>query len=854
MNQAIVRRARGLYSQHNLQNEVPDGALSIADNCVIDREGIVGKRRGWDLYGDSLSNAPTELSEYKSTILVLDGTTWKYDSDGEGTWASWSGSYTAPSGWNMKTHEVGGLFLFTTDKGVYSNDETSGTPVRSGVPEGLDMQVALSGAGSGWFTTDNQVAYRITFGREDANGRISIGEPTASHDITNPAAGTDDTVTITFTLHPDVVAGDFYEVWRTEMSGGENTAAGDICFHIIKNEISSTDITNGYVSFTDTYDETYLGERLYTNEGEEGISQTNSRPPLTKAGMATYEGHTFYANTTEPHQKELRLLGVTGLVDDTSSITITVIGGGSRTYTFSAAEDLANNKFQRHTTGLPSENVENTMRSLCKVINRDSSSSVFCTYISQTNDAPGIILLKARTLDTGQFSITANNTTTGSKFSPTIPTSGTTVSSSNNEKKNGLFRSKFEQPTAVPPSNYDSVGKYDSQILGIVALNESLLIWKEDGIFRLSGQTDGASGQSFTIEELDPTVKILAPDSLVAVNNMAHAFTTQGVVRADVNLSHIISRPIEPDLNETSEFEDFSTITRAVSYEKDRKYILLTQDTNADSYSKVMWTYNYITNAWTKWKKPVNCAKVMSDDRLYIGHAVKPYVLKERKSYSRSNIDYMDETVDCTITAVGTTTNSSGSTVSLLTVTFDWSETPSEGWYFRQNFYTSKVRSVTEISSTSFQLTLDDNLSSVTTGSAQLTVGIPSEVEWTPENAGNVTTMKQFTKLHIYLEKDFALRNYVGFQSDRQSAVEWSSLINITRSGGWGSGSWGSFSWGDASTLTATPLSINVPRNHQKCRAIRIRYKHLEAKERFDIQQVALVSREYTDIKISKAP
>ena len=90
--QTITKNAVGLYSQYNKLHALPPGALLQCENGVIDREGVISKRRGFKRYGTVLSNAPTALFEFQKTLVLQDGSTLKYDSNGSGTWSSWSGS------------------------------------------------------------------------------------------------------------------------------------------------------------------------------------------------------------------------------------------------------------------------------------------------------------------------------------------------------------------------------------------------------------------------------------------------------------------------------------------------------------------------------------------------------------------------------------------------------------------------------------------------------------------------------------------------------------------------------------------------------------------------------------------
>jgi len=89
--QTIVRKAAGLYSQHNPLNAVPEGALLEAENAVIDREGVISTRRGFDKYGAALSATGDDLMEYKDRLLVRMADEIVYDADGAGgSWTKWN--------------------------------------------------------------------------------------------------------------------------------------------------------------------------------------------------------------------------------------------------------------------------------------------------------------------------------------------------------------------------------------------------------------------------------------------------------------------------------------------------------------------------------------------------------------------------------------------------------------------------------------------------------------------------------------------------------------------------------------------------------------------------------------------
>jgi hypothetical protein len=133
--QSVTLKARGLYSYPNSLSEMPEGALTVADNVVIDRNGVIEPRRGFKQYGDELTlgiDRAKQLLTYKNRILRHFGTTLQYD-NGTGTFTSFSGSYLeTETGLRLKSVEANGNLYFTTANGVKRISATSASQFSSG--------------------------------------------------------------------------------------------------------------------------------------------------------------------------------------------------------------------------------------------------------------------------------------------------------------------------------------------------------------------------------------------------------------------------------------------------------------------------------------------------------------------------------------------------------------------------------------------------------------------------------------------------------------------------------------------------------------------------------------------------
>lgn len=325
-------------------------------------------------------------------------------------------------------------------------------------------------------------------------------------------------------------------------------------------------------------------------------------------------------------------------VNTTFTITTTTQGAG---------EDTSSNKVLISELATPAQQVDETARSLCHVINRDASGLVYAYYISGPDDVPGLIFFQARTLGNSAFYFQVNSTTTGEQFSPTLPTSGTTIISDNDVYPNRVYYSKNLQADAVPILNYFDVGPKDRKIIRILGLRESLFVFKEEGIYRVTGES-----APFVVTLFDSSTLLTAPDTAVVLNNQIFALTDQGVAQISDTGVSIMSRSIETQflkLN-TPNYPAYSTASFAIASESDRSYLLFTVTNTSDTKATQCFRYNTFTNAWTRTDQSKTCGVVnTADDKIYLGAADINYIERERKSFDRT--DYADREYSLTLGA-----------------------------------------------------------------------------------------------------------------------------------------------------------------------------------------------------------
>lgn len=235
--------------------------------------------------------------------------------------------------------------------------------------------------------------------------------------------------------------------------------------------------------------------------------------------------------------------------------------------------------------------------------------------------------------------------------------------SDNEEKSNRIYYSKLNQPEAVPIVNYLDVGAQNKAILRIFPLRDSLFVLKEDGLFRISGET-----APFTVTLFDSSCIIIAPDSLDVTNNAMYCWTTQGISAIRESGVDVVSREIDTivlSLNDST-CSYFSRATWGVGYESDNSYTVYTVQDADDTVATIGYRYSPLTQSWTVVDKSYTCGIVKKeDDRLYVGAGDTNFLEMERKNFTRS--DYADREYAADLTAstsIGEDTLTVGSIIS----------------------------------------------------------------------------------------------------------------------------------------------------------------------------------------------
>lgn len=743
MSQKLNLSIHGLYTHPNPFSEVPSGALKIAQNLVIDRESVAESRRGYKQYGTTRVDI-NKLLSFNNKLILHDDNDLYRDSDDAGTWVAYTGTFNAPQPpIQMQGEEFDKSFFFTSDLGVYKLETTTSTPRRSGVSKALDISSALSGA-SGFLANNTRVAYRIVWGYEDANGKLILGSPSARHIVTNTAGGTR-TVDLTFTVPNDITTSYFYQIYRSEQVPTTTEEPSDELQLVIQRPISAAQVTALLVTITDSITDDLKGPFIYTAASQEGILQSNDRPPLA-VDLVEFRQHMFYARTKQPYRAIATMVANFVVAD-----TVTIEGN---VYTAAGAENIAADQF------LVGASIDITMRSLIRVVNRSTTTDNIYLYEIDNKS----FYAETRALPGASFTITSSNT---GVFSRTVP-----ITATQDDIANRVYISKLREPEGVPFTNFFDLGSSNKPIQRILAVRDAVFVMKDDGIFRITG-TDI---ENFTPEIHDNTVIIVGPNTADTLDNQVFLMSNQGPAAVSVSgVNTLVGRPIEHELLQIMEFSNFKTVAWGLGYESDRKYILAVPDAAADTSAKKFYVYNFVTQSWTNWIFTASTAIVHPlTDKLYIGQVVDQKVRQERKAFDLT--DYADDEYAVTIT---------GSTSTTVTV----SSVPSGvivGMSLKQG---TSVAVITAINGLVFTV----DLAGLTWTAAAATVytPIPVALQWVEEETNNPGILKHYSEV-TFLFTDARFRE---LEVDFSSNFYPSSKLQTIRAKGFGN--WDDFSWGD---------------------------------------------------------
>lgn len=421
-------------------------------------------------------------------------------------------------------------------------------------------------------------------------------------------------------------------------------------------------------------------------------------------------------------------------------------------------------------------------------------------------------------LNANTFTVAVNVTVSGNTGYWVLQDS--VVQSDSETRQNRVIISKTSQVEAVPTYRFFDIGSANFPIQRVVALRDGIFFFKNDGIYRLSGETF----ESFVVTLLDNTVVLKVAESAVAFNNQVFCFTTQGVCAVSDSGVRIVSVPIENVLLElaSDQFTNFSSASFGVAYESARLYLFFTVTEVDDEFATQAFVYNSLTDSWTRWVMNRTCGIVNTAvNKLFMGQTDTGQVLIERKSYT--NLDFADEEYSVVIASVDSDTQ----------VTLVDASNAVVGMTLAQNMRNAFIQEVNGNVLTIIAI------NGLLAGAATLFTPIENKIEWAPIDCENPGIVKQFSELTLFF-KNAAFREIdATFSTNISVGVQTVPVRNIGLSG-WGQFPWGGAPWG-GQLGGQNVLRTYVPREKQRCHWLQMVLETNEAFTGFSLQGVSLM-------------
>lgn len=379
------------------------------------------------------------------------------------------------------------------------------------------------------------------------------------------------------------------------------------------------------------------------------------------------------------------------------------------------------------------------------------------------------------------------------------------VTAKNDSFINRAYYSKSQQADAVPLLSFKDIGSNDKQIMSALSLRDSLIVMKEDGFYRISGD------EPFQVDIIDTTIQLIGPDTAVVANNTIYALTNQGIVTVTEAGAEVIGLPIEADIKYLfgKMLSSIKTMAFGVAYETERKYILYLPSSITDTYCTQAYVFNTYTKTFTRWPLSATIGTVdPRTDKLLLGSSTLNTLLQETKTYSY--LDYADYlSTETIISVTGKVLKMTG--IDKLSVgDLIWQSTANNSYV---ESIDSILNTVTVYDVTNFSL-----------GSCKTYSSIKAKIKWNVDAGHTPTNLKHYSDVSLYFKSNFAGTAKTNFESDISPTVSSVPTYSDFPIQGWGLFEWGTTPWGEEASKK--PIRVIVPREHQRCSQLSVEFNH----------------------------
>lgn len=218
------------------------------------------------------------------------------------------------------------------------------------------------------------------------------------------------------------------------------------------------------------------------------------------------------------------------------------------------------------------------------------------------------------------------------------------ITSEDTRRRNRIHWSKPNEPEAVPLLNFTDIGSKEHDILALVPLERVLLVFKEDGIWAISG----TAPNSWVVDEVDLSKRLLASTCTTVLDGTCFAWTDRGVVAVRESGTQLVSQAIGDQLRELQRllFRDQNSAKHCFWMGSHRRHglVILGTATAANLEATINWyVLPVATGRWSRWPIASRCyAYDDAEDRAIHSPEIAAWAALYERSDEDAALSYRD--------------------------------------------------------------------------------------------------------------------------------------------------------------------------------------------------------------------
>jgi hypothetical protein len=171
----------------------------------------------------------------------------------------------------------------------------------------------------------------------------------------------------------------------------------------------------------------------------------------------------------------------------------------------------------------------------------------------------------------------------------------------NDDRPHRVYWSDPDEPETVRLTSYADIGTESAPILALVPLRSALLVFKTDGVYRITG----SAPNSWAVECIDTSLRLLRPECVTAVDDKAFCWAEGGFfVVTSSGARSISAGALDVELNVAARYVLASTTTHGafVVADPSRQIVLFGVPSSlAATATSRIYVYSLVTEGFSEW-------------------------------------------------------------------------------------------------------------------------------------------------------------------------------------------------------------------------------------------------------------